>query len=253
MTRTLLDIAPTMAAMAGVPLPHVQGTQIHSFIEHFSEDMMFPIILVIADSLCSNVYDHPQLDLPSTRRMAANGVIERLSSVSSKTTPAIASILCGAYPEVHGVHITNDVKTPQLKSMLELASEMGVVCGMVTESEGATAFRHRIDFTVGVDDSTDITQYDEKILKGTLSLVRKGCDIVCTHFRSIDRAAHRADEPADLVEGCRFVDGLVETLMRLDATIFLCGDHVVHTKWQLGMQTTIPFIGCRTPFEGASG
>ncbi|MHC1570502.1 MAG: hypothetical protein ACXQS9_01445 [Methermicoccaceae archaeon] len=251
MTRTLLDIAPTIGTLAGVPLRDVQGNQIPSVLEHFSASTEFPIILVIADSLCSNVYDHPQLELPTIRAMGTNCIIEKLHAVSNKTTPAIASILCGVYPEVHGVHITNDVKTPNRKSVLELASEMGIVCGMATESEGAAAFRHRIDFTVGVDDSEDIAKYDEKILRGTLALVRRGCDIVCTHFRSIDRAAHRAAGVADLVDACTFVDGLVGRLARLHATMFLCGDHIVHTKWQLGTQTTIPFIGCATPIEGS--
>lgn len=252
MTRTLLDIAPTIGTLAGIPLSRVQGSPIMGFLEHFRGSAHFPIVLVIVDSLCSNVYYHPELRVPNIESLAANGIMENLYTVSNKTTPAIASILCGAYPEVHRVYITNDAKNPALRSMLEIASEMGIVCGMVTEAEGASAFRHRIDFTVGVSDSEDIRGYDEDILKGTLTLIRRGCDIVCTHFRSIDRAAHRAEQPADLTEACEFVDMLVGRLMRLDASMFVCGDHLVHTRWQLGMHTTIPFIGCSTPIEDSS-
>jgi len=252
MTRTLLDIAPTIGTLAGIPLPHVQGSPITEFLEYFGAGAPFPVVLVIVDSLCSNVYYHPELHIPNIETLATNGIMENLCAVSNKTTPAIASILCGAYPEVHRVYITNDVKKPSLKSILEIASEMGIVCGMVTEAEGASAFRHRIDFTVGVSDSEDIESYDEGVLKGTLTLIRRGCDIVCTHFRSIDRAAHRAEQPADLAEACEFVDTLVGKLMRLDASMFVCGDHIVHTRWQLGMHTTIPFIGCSTPIDDGS-
>jgi hypothetical protein len=226
MPRSLIDIAPTLAHRLGTPLPWAQGLPIPDMLNIKGDKT----VLLIVDSLCSNVYDHPKMPLFNLREIADKGHIERLLHVSTKTTPAIASILCGTYPEVHKVFVTNDVKKPGVKSVLEVAHESGIPCGMITEREGAEAFKHKITYSVGIEDSDDMISYDENVIKETRRLLQKGCSVVCSHIRTLDRVAHLTEDVEELKDACLFVDSLIEEVAEWGVVLFVCGDHVIHSK-----------------------
>ena len=261
MPRTLLDVAPSIATVLGIRLePGVQGSplpyagmlsyhrwdDVNGGAQTQHETSIPQQLLIIVDSLSSSIYENPEMPFFHLRRLAENGECYTLMHVSSKTTPAIASILCGVYPERHKVMRTADVKLPQMKSVLEIASKLGVPCAMVTEKEGAEAFKKRIMCSVGVPDSEDILSYDEEIIKRTREILDTNkYGVVCTHLRTLDRTAHRTPQISKLKEACGFIDSLIWELiseLKRETIVMICGDHIIHTPEPIGTQQTIPLV-----------
>lgn len=223
---SLVDIAPTIAELIGVPLPDVDGAVIPELIDRLQR--CDRVVLIIVDSLGYSIYQRLRSSMPYMK-----GITIRCRAVSDHTTPAIASILTGCYPDTHRVLTTADVLTSPIKSILERAEECGIRSAVVIESKGAAAMKTKIDLAAGVSDSSDILAYDADIRERSLDLLKHNPILMVIHFRAIDRYAHEERSLDELIYAAESIDGHIEEICRnLDRNtgVIICGDHPIHGK-----------------------
>ncbi len=223
-TRSLVDIAPTIAELLGIPLPGADGTAIPELTDRLQR--CDRVVLIIVDSLGYFTYRRLQPYMPHVQ-----GTVIRCRAVADHTTPAIASILTGCRPDTHRTFATSDVCTSSIKSILELAEERGIKSAVVIESEGADAMRTKINLVAGVEDSSDILDYDAKIKEHTIDLLKYEPILMTVHFRAIDRYAHEARSFDELAYAAERIDSHISEICRhldLNTCVFVCGDHPIH-------------------------
>ncbi|MEA1894234.1 MAG: sulfatase [Euryarchaeota archaeon] len=222
--RSLVDIAPTIAELLSIPLPGADGTAIPELTDRLQRCNR--VVLAIVDSLGYFTYQRLQPYMPNTR-----GTVIRCRAVADHTTPAIASILTGCHPDTHRTFATSDVCTSPIKSILELAEERGIKSSVAIETEGAKAMKTKIDLVAGVDDSSDILDYDTKITERTIELLKHEPALIVVHLRAIDRYAHEARSFDELAYAAECIDGhLCEICKHLsrNTCVIVCGDHSIH-------------------------
>ncbi|MEA1869978.1 MAG: sulfatase [Euryarchaeota archaeon] len=223
-TRSLVDIAPTIAELLSIPLPGADGVAIPELTDRLQR--CDRVVLVIVDSLGYFTYQRLQPYMPHIQ-----GTVIRCRAVADHTTPAIASILTGCRPDTHRTFATSDVCTSPIKSVLELAEERGIKSAVAIESEGAKAMKTKIDLVAGVDDSSDMIDYDTKIKERTIDLLKHEPILTAVHFRAIDRYAHEARSFDELCFAAERIDSHIDEICRhLDRNtcVFVCGDHPIH-------------------------
>ncbi len=223
-TRSLVDIAPTIAKLLGIPLPGADGAAISELTDRLQR--CDRVVLVIVDSLGYLTYQRLQPYMPHVQ-----GTVIRCRAVADHTTPAIASILTGCHPDTHRTFATSDVCTSPIKSILEIAEERGIKSAVVIESEGAEAMKTKIDLVAGVDDSSDMLDYDAKIKERTIDLLKHEPVLMAVHFRAIDRYAHEARSFDELAYAAERIDSHISEICRnLDRNtcVIVCGDHPFH-------------------------
>jgi hypothetical protein len=222
--RSLVDIAPTIAELLGIPLPGADGVAIPELTDR--PQRCDRVVLAIVDSLGYFTYQRLQPYMPHIQ-----GTVIRCRAVADHTTPAIASILTGCHPDTHRTFATSDVCTSPIKSILELAEERGIKSAVVIESEGADAMKTKIDLVAGVDDSSDMLDYDAKIKERTIDLLKHEPVLMTVHFRAIDRYAHEARSFDELTYAAERIDSHIsEICSHLDSNtcVIVCGDHPIH-------------------------
>ncbi len=223
-TRSLVDIAPTIAELLGIPLPGADGAAIPELADRLQR--CDRVVLAIVDSLGYFTYQRLLPYMPHI-----HGTVIRCKAVADHTTPAIASILTGCRPDTHRTFTTADVCTSPIKSILEIADERGIKSAVVIESEGAEAMRTKIDTVAGVDDSNDMLDYDAKIKERTIDLLKHEPVLMAVHFRAIDRYAHEARSFDELAYAAERIDSHIsEICSHLDRNtcVIVCGDHPIH-------------------------
>ena len=223
-TRSLVDIAPTIAELLSIPLPGADGAAIPELTDR--RQRCDRVVLVIVDSLGYFTYQRLQPCMPHI-----HGTVIRCRAVADHTTPAIASILTGCRPDTHRTFATSDVCTSPIKSILELAEERGIKSAVVIESDGAKAMKTKIDLVAGVDDSSDMLDYDTKIKERTIELLKHEPVLMAVHFRAIDRYAHEARSFDELSYAAERIDSHIDEICRhLDSNtcVIVCGDHPIH-------------------------
>ena len=223
-TRSLVDIAPTIAELLSIPLPGADGAAIPELTDR--RQRCDRVVLVIVDSLGYFTYQRLQPCMPHI-----HGTVIRCRAVADHTTPAIASILTGCRPDTHRTFATSDVCTSPIKSILELAEERGIKSAVVIESDGAKAMKTKIDLVAGVDDSSDMLDYDTKIKERTIELLKHEPVLMAVHFRAIDRYAHEARSFDELCFAAERIDNHIDEICRhLDRNtcVIVCGDHPIH-------------------------
>ena len=224
---SLVDIAPTISALIDVSLPGADGEAIPELIDRVSG--CDHVILIIVDSLGYLTY----LRLRSAAQVM-RGTLIRCRAVADHTTPAIASILTGCYPETHGILTTADVCTSEIKSILERAEECGVRSAVAIESEGAIAMKTKIELSAGVPDGPDILEYDQRIRDSSIELLKHEPVLLVAHFRAIDRYAHEDRSFEELVYAAKTIDEHIKEIRRNargDTSVFVCGDHPIHGRY----------------------
>ena len=231
---SLIDIAPAIAELIGVPLPGADGV-----VRPVLSDLMrrcsragvgAKVVLIIVDSLGYLTYQRFKPSMPS---LSVNGTVFRCEAVADHTTPAIASILSGCYPETHGVLTTADVLTSSIKSVLERAEECGVKSAVVIETDGAAAMKTKIELSRGVPDSRDIIAYDAAIRGHAIDLLEHKPVLMVLHFRAIDRYAHEGRSFKDLAFAAGSIDRHIAEICEClpdDTCVVVCGDHPIHGK-----------------------
>ena len=223
-TRSLVDIAPTIAELLSIPLPGADGTAIPELTDRLQR--CDRVLLAIVDSLGYFTYQRLRPYMPHVQ-----GTVIRCRAVADHTTPAIASILTGCRPDTHRTFTTADVCTSPIKSILELAEERGIKSAVVIESEGAKAMKTKINLVAGVDDSSDMLDYDTKIKECMIDLLKHEPVLMAVHFRAIDRYAHEARSFDELCFAAERIDNHIDEICRhLDRNtcVIVCGDHPIH-------------------------
>ncbi len=225
---SLVDIAPAIAELIGVPLPGADGV-----VRPELADLMHRcsrVVLIIVDSLGYSTYQRLKPSMPS---VSVKGTLIRCEAVSDHTTPAIASILSGCYPATHRTFTTADVLTSSIKSVLERAEECGVKAAVVIEADGAAAMKTKIKLSEGVPDSRDIIAYDAAIKEHAIDLLKHEPTLMALHFRAIDRYAHEGRSFDDLAFAAESIDQHIAEICGhtlADSCIIVCGDHPFHGK-----------------------
>ena len=223
---SLVDIAPAIAELIGVPLPGADGVarpELADLMQRCSR-----VVLIIVDSLGYSTYRRLKPSMPFMK-----GTLLRCEAVSDHTTPAIASILSGCYPDTHRVFTTADVLTSSIKSVLERAEECGVRTAVVIETDGAAAMKTKIELSEGVPDSRDIIAYDAAIKEHAIDLLKHEPTLMALHFRAIDRYAHEGRSFNELAFAAESIDQHIAEICGhtlADSCIIVCGDHPFHGK-----------------------
>ena len=143
-TVTQLDIAPTIAKLYDLDFK-CSGHVIREVIDKYSSRK---VVLLIIDSLGFQSCMLHKESLSFISKLAHNGLIYKCMAVIKRTTPAIATILCGLKPEEHRVYNTGDISLSSIKSVAEFLSEKGIKTGVIMEEKGALTFKNRVDVII---------------------------------------------------------------------------------------------------------
>jgi predicted AlkP superfamily pyrophosphatase or phosphodiesterase len=241
---SLVDIAPTISKILNVPMVPPDGTYLKEVVEYAKEHGCQRAVIIIVDSLGCSLYNHYGKIMPHLRGIAGSGILLRCRSTADYTTPAIASIFTGYYPEEHHIYATDDIyverakdaSNPKIKSILEWAHEAGRKSSVVIETRGADSFLGRVVEAFGVPDSKDIIEYDRKITDAAVHALEGKPDILAVHLRAIDRYAHRATTWKEMSYAVSAIDGNLGQIFSHSGKgtlFFICGDHPIHAgeKW----------------------
>ncbi len=111
------------------------------------------ILLYVSDTLRADglgCYGNSVVETPNVDRLAREGVLfERAIAPSSWTRPAMASILSGTYPAVHGAQGRTDLLGDSVVLMSELLKDAGyATCNVVTNPNVGTGFGFRQGYEV---------------------------------------------------------------------------------------------------------
>lgn len=216
-----IDIAPTIAKI--MKMPFQSDGKIIKGLVSYGEGCNH-ILLIIIDSFGYSQYIKSKRLFHNISNMLSDGRFYICKANANKTTPAIASILCGKKPEVHRIYKTSDVHKSCLKSILEVASEQGIKSAIVMEEEGALTFEGRIDIIKSVKDREDIIEFDDIVKDATIEAMREDCRLIITHLRALDDLGYTP-------KAISSVDGNILEIAKACVTnglIILCGDHPPH-------------------------
>jgi len=222
----LVDVAPTVARVLGLQMEGQDGTALE-LVKGW--DCSRAVILIV-DALGWGLYRLLKGWLRNLPRLASQGLIFRAEGASCHTTPAIASILTGLLPEEHGVYRTSDASRSGVRSVLEMAEEIGLRSAVVMEQQGAGAFRGRVGIIRGVPGSLSPLEFDRQICRYSLEALSMDVRVLASHFTAIDRFCHSGSANM-LLPAVRAVDahiGSIAESISSDAMMIICGDHPPH-------------------------
>jgi len=216
-----IDIAPTIASVMGIPYKS-DGRPVEEIVTYGKGCSQ--ILLLIIDAFGYLQYLKSKRLFHNIWRMCSSGRLYRCKSNAYRTTPSIASILCGRKPKVHKIYNTGDVYKSYLKSILEAASEQGIKSAVVMEEKGALAFEGRIDVVKPVKDRENVIEFDGIVKEATIETVKDGYGLIVAHLRALDKLGYTP-------YAIKSVDVNVSEIAKAcstDSLIMLCGDHPPH-------------------------
>jgi hypothetical protein len=247
--QSLLQIAPTLAEFFGIHL----NSQVHP-VEQILKVMYARnpqvVVLVVIDSLDFQVYLDFAAELEVLHEFVEHdGLLFECETVSSHTTPAIASILTGLRPESHEIRTSEDVGKSKINSILEILDDAGKPTAAVLETNGTKPLLGRISYVFAVDDRKDIVEYDALITTHTISVLQNHeVEFVFSHLRAIDRYAHRG---GDLRAAAKITNEnmreIAKAVSERNGMLVICGDHEAHLNERKSAQqdkATVPLIVC---------
>jgi hypothetical protein len=244
-TLSLLHIAPTLAAFFGINLPSpVQPVkQILNFVNARNPSV---VVLTVIDSLDWQLYADFADDLAVLHALASQGLLYECETVSTTTTPAIASILTGLLADEHEIFTSKDVGTSAVNSILELLDDAGKPTAAILETAGTKPLVGRISYVCPVDDREDIQEYDALITSHAISVLQKQeVRFIFAHLRAIDRFAHRGNDlrVAAAITSQNMKE-IAHAVRERNGMLLICGDHEAHLKERKapGGKGTVPLI-----------
>jgi len=247
---SLLQIAPTLADFFGVHL-NSQARPVEQILNFAYSRKPVPkvVVLVVIDSLDFRFYTDFADELGKIHELVKrDGLLFECETVSSHTTPAIASILTGLQPDAHGIFADKDVGKSKIKSILEILEDEGYKTAAAIETKGAKPLSGRISYVYVVDDREDIIEYDKLIKTYTISVLKKqDLKLVFSHLRAIDRFAHRGwDLSAAAKVTNENLGAIANAVGERKGMLVICGDHETHVKERQASQekATVPLIVC---------
>ncbi len=179
---SILDIAPTMAQVLGLPgLPEATG-QSQSDLEA-EHGVMIVVDGLQYQRLLSMI---AQGSLPFFRSLPA---IERgLTVFPSITTASTAALLTGAPPYINGVH-GYDMRSTEIATLFDHAAEQGL---SVTAVEGhGLAFNLRSAEVILSGDRDGDGFTDDNVLANSLDVINTAMpDLLFIHFHDVDDQGH---------------------------------------------------------------
>lgn len=216
-----IDVAPTIARILGFPF-RADGAPVEKLVSYGLGSARLSLLIV--DALGYQPYLAHERSFEGLAWMGRVGKLLKCKVNAYKTTPAIASILCGMKPKAHKVYRTGDVYKRPFKSVLEAASAAGVKSAVAMEEKGALTFEGRIDVVKPVKDEGDALAFDEAVKRGLLEALREGCGLSVAHLRALDKLGYAS-------EAVRSVDtNVLEVAKALGegGLVMVCGDHPPH-------------------------
>lgn len=229
---SLLQIAPTLADFFGVHL-NSQARSVEQILEFAYSRNPQVVVLVVIDSLDYRFYTDFAEELKGIHELVEqDGFLFECETVSSHTTPAIASILTGLRPESHGIFANSDVGKSKIKSILEILEDEGKPTAAAIETKGAKPLLGRISYVFAVDDREDIIAYDKLITTHTISVLNKqDLRLVFSHLRAIDRFAHRGNDLRVAAKAIHEnVRAITKAVSERNGLLVICGDHETHGR-----------------------
>jgi hypothetical protein len=244
-TLSLLHIAPTLAAFFGIHLPSpVQPVE--QILNVMNARNPSVVVLTVIDSLDWQLYADFAPELEVLHALASHGLLFECETVSTTTTPAIASILTGLFADEHEIFTSEDVGTSAVNSILEVLDDAGKPTAAILETAGTKPLVGRISYVCPVDDREDIQEYDALITSHVISVLKKReVRFVFAHLRAIDRFAHRGN---DLRVAAHITNEnmgeIAKAVNERGGMLFVCGDHEAHLKERKvsGGKGTVPLI-----------
>ncbi|MHC1611108.1 MAG: sulfatase-like hydrolase/transferase [Candidatus Methanospirareceae archaeon] len=243
---SLLQIAPTLAEFFGIHIDsHIEPVEQILRVMHARNPSV--VVLVVIDSLDFQFYSDFASELSELHELVKDdGLLFECDTVSTHTTPAIASILTGLEPELHRIRTSEDVGKSNINSILEILDDTGMQTAAILETNGTKPLLGRISHVFAVDDRGDIVEYDALIKTHTISVLKKEeVRFVFSHLRVIDRYAHRN---WDLSVAARITNEnmkeIVKAVGERNGMLFICGDHETHLKGRRMSEgkKTVPLI-----------
>ncbi|MEM3383809.1 MAG: hypothetical protein QXL52_06350 [Nitrososphaerales archaeon] len=216
-----IDIAPTIAEIMRISFQS-DGKPIKEIIDY--GENCNKILLLVIDAFGYSHYIKSKIFFQNISKIHQNGKFYKCKANAKKTTPAIASILCGKRPEVHKIYSTGDVYKSYLKSILEMASEQSIKSAIIMEEKGALTFEKRIDVIKPIKDRKNIIEFDEIARESTIEAIKERCKLIVSHLRSLDKLGYT-------LEAIKSVDENVLKIIKAygdNGLVMLCGDHPPH-------------------------
>jgi hypothetical protein len=227
-----VDIAATIASLMNISY-RTEGEPIDEILAYGWG--CGKVLLLIIDSLGYREYVGYRSFFGNIWRMSCEGRLYRCKANAEKTTPCIASILCGMRPERHRIYSTGDVcRRRGLMSILEVASRRGVKSAVIMEEKGALTFVGRIDIVKPIPERKNIVEFDEEVKKATAEALREGSLLTVAHLRVLDKQGYTP-------YAIRLVDlNVSEIAGACDGEILMmvCGDHPPHGS----KESSVPLI-----------
>jgi hypothetical protein len=220
----IIDIAPTAAAALGLPAPSQATGQA---LEVPSASY---VLLILLDAFGYIRYTEA-LDNGLIPYMATlDEPLVGLTTYPPITTVAIASMLTGVPPEVHGAN-QRGIRQIETETLLDVASATGHQVVAVEGEALSFSLRNAEVQLSGDRDGNGDT--DDNVLANALAVLQEGMpDLLFVHFHGIDDAGHThgpsaPEERAKISEVDAAVGQLIESVPP-DTLIIIFADHGMH-------------------------
>ena len=204
------------------------------------------VVLTVIDSLDWQLYADFAPELDVLHALASHGLLYECETVSTTTTPAIASILTGLFADEHEIFTSKDVGTSAVNSILEVLDDAGKPTAAILETAGTKPLVGRISYVCPVDDREDIREYDALITSHIVAVLNKReVRFVFAHLRIIDRFAHRGNDlrvAATITS--KNMGEIAKAVKERGGMLLICGDHEAHLKERKASvgKGTVPLI-----------
>ena len=222
---TQLDIAPTIAKIYNLSFA-CEGRVLEDIVKKYKGSN---IVLAIIDSLGFKEYKMLIGELIRSAAVLRRSIIYKCRVFSKRTTPSIATILCGLKPDTHKICTTGDVFNSSVQCLPEYLSENGIRSAVVMEETGALSFLNKVDAIVPIQNRDNILEFDDESLEAVLRLLKEGTiDFIVSHFRALDKYGYSDQIVVHL-------DNIIYQIlsnMSQKWVLALCGDHPPHMSKQ---------------------
>jgi hypothetical protein len=226
----IVDIAPTAAAMLGLPTPALASGR--ALVDLRASH----VLLVFLDGFGYMRYTQ-SLEAGLIPHLAALGEpLVGLTVYPPSTSVATAALLTGAPPEVNGVD-RRGIRKTEAQTLFDVATVAGL---RVVAVEGeALAFNLRNAETTLSGDRDGDGSTDDNVLANALAVIEAGMpDLFYVHFHGIDDAGHTYGPGApEEMAAIRAVDAAVGRLLAelpQDTAAILFADHGMHSVKEEG-------------------
>lgn len=222
-----LDIAPTVARLLEIEIPHHDGQAI-DLVEDWG---CRNAAILIVDSLGYDLMAYLLPRMENLSRLIADGLFLRARAVSNQTTPAIASILSGLLPEHHQIFDKAGAKTSSILSLPEIANAAGLKSAVIMETNGAEVYEGLIEIIHGISDRIPPEEFDQEACRMTVQFLQQRPRLLVSYFIGIDKNVHLGRGWPGIRSAAILIDrciGKIAENADEQTLLIICGDHPIH-------------------------